>query len=94
MSGPRSQGIINNTVINTFSVPSIKKREASTDYDYETPRSGEFLLVDCLGAQGDHMVLWSTDNDVVGEEDGVVNCNPLRPNAQDILSNYTARYWD
>ena len=84
--------IFNNTVINHFMVASFK-READFDASYEAPlesRSDEFLSVLCSGVQGDHQVLWTTDNTVVGNPDGVVNCDP-RANTQVILSNYTAR---
>lgn len=90
----RSRVIFNNTVVNIFSVQEAFKREADTDYAYEAPplsgNEGEFLTVLCSGVQGDHQVIWTTDNQVVGNENGVVNCDP-RPNTQQILSNYSSR---
>lgn len=90
-----SRAIFNNTVINSFRVLADFKREASTDFVYEAPASslndGTFLLVECSGVQGDHQVIWTTDNQAVGNEDGVVNCDP-RPNTQQIISNYSSRY--
>lgn len=89
-----SQVIFNNTVINTFRILAFK-REASTDFVYEAPaqveNDGESLSVTCTGVQGDHQVIWTTDNVAVGGEDGVVNCDP-RPNTQRVLSNYSSRY--
>lgn len=86
--------VFNNTVINTFSLPEAFKREADTDFVYEAPpltdNEGELLEVLCSGVQGDHQVIWTTDNQDVGNEDGVVNCDP-RPNTQQILSNYSSR---
>lgn len=90
-SGYRNQLLFNNTIINTFSILSRKKREASTDYE-APPQSDEFLLLECSGVQGDHQVVWTTDNEVVGDENGTVNCDISRPNMQQILSNYSSRY--
>ena len=63
------------------------------NYVYEAPMidfDGGFLEVDCVGVQGDNMVLWSTDNEIVGDDDGVVNCDPVRFNRQLITSNYSS----
>lgn len=84
--------ILNNTLINRFMILSFK-REANIDAMYEAPISGgngEFLSVVCSGVQRDHEVQWRTDNVIVGNAGGVVNCDP-RPNSQQILSNYSSR---
>lgn len=90
----QGQTIFNNTVINSFMLPSFfDKREADNNAEYETPEEGEsdqFLEVECSGVQGDHEVIWSTDNTVVGNPDGVVNCDS-RQNSQMVLTNYTSR---
>ena len=84
--------ILNNTVINRFMM--LSRRSADSSSAYEAPldfnRDEGFLSVDCSGVQGDHMVLWITDNEIVSDPNGVVNCDP-RPNRQMVLSNYSSR---
>ena len=86
--------ILNNTVINSFIRNLESKRAASTDYTYESPelpdRNTGFIEAYCSGVQGSHEVIWITDNQDIGNSDGVVNCDP-RPNSQEVLSNYSSR---
>ena len=85
--------VFNNTVINRFTFPSFDKREADPDVAYEAPlefNSDGSAILECTGVQGDHEVIWSTDNTVVGNFDSVVNCDTDRPNHQELDSNYSS----
>ena len=68
--------IFNNTVINTFprASPPPSKREIR-----------RIFSVDCFGAQGDHNPFWSTNNPLLGDENGIVGYESI------VLSNYSAR---
>lgn len=88
--------LLNNTVINRFMTPSFKRSADADSPPYEAPvelrNSGEFLSLDCSGVQGDHEVVWETDNLVVGDRNGTVNCDAnIRPNSQLIMTNYSSR---
>jgi len=87
--------IFNNTVINHFRIPAHRREAPDSDSVYEAPLDvgvvDGILFVLCSGTQGDHQVSWSTNNSVVGNSDGTVNCDWFRRNRQQIFSNYSSR---
>ncbi len=84
--------MLNNTVINRFA-RQLSKREVDSE-DYLAPLGETIgrLSLDCTGVQGSHRVMWTTDNDIIGNSDGLVNCDDERRNRQDISSNYSSQY--
>ena len=75
-TGQTQLNIFNNTVINTFArgSPPPSKRQISRTFS-----------VDCFGAQGDHNPFWSTNNPLLGDENGITGYQSI------VLSNYSAR---
>lgn len=87
------QSIFNNTVINRFMASQ------DEDFVFESPvheapemsnNDVRFLSVLCSGVQGDHNVVWKTDNELIGLPDGTVNFDN-QSNTQQLLSNYSSR---
>ena len=100
--------IINNTVINNFQdfIPDRKREADYPNYprDYNTNYYNEYdytpdclentgdLMIRCSASQGYERPVWTTDNQIVGGEGGVIP-EEGETFRQTILSNYTAGFF-
>ena len=83
--------ILNNTVVNTFTRPLLK-REVGGPGPSDSPNGGFFesFEADCNAVQGHELPIWTTDSTVTGNASGIVVNDGDQPYGSLIASEYTA----